>query len=179
MPYFGYEYNFDFMEKAIENAKLQPEDVMIVLDSDTLFTGMDINPFLDRFIAQSATTPKKLDAVAVRQGRAMAPLLANAEAACWAPRIFKSEFECKCGNEAAYTKMREYAAAHPERRLSLPFDLSPQRYLNSGAVVARVWAYKEFLQKARNLSNTQIPRINTENGWRCDQSMYAAPTWTS
>ncbi|CCW64791.1 unnamed protein product [Phytomonas sp. EM1] len=58
MPFRGLMSKFDFMEAAIENAELQPEDVIIAMDSDTIFTGVDINPFLDRFIARSAPTPE-------------------------------------------------------------------------------------------------------------------------
>ncbi|CCW63021.1 unnamed protein product [Phytomonas sp. EM1] len=58
MKYRGFLSKFEFMERAIENAELQPEDVVIVVDSDTIFTGADLNPFLDRFIARSAPTPK-------------------------------------------------------------------------------------------------------------------------
>ncbi|CCW65041.1 unnamed protein product [Phytomonas sp. EM1] len=165
---------FDFMEAAIGNAELQPEDVVIAMNSATIFMGDDINPFLDRFIAQSAATPEELDVVAVRQGRAMAPLFVGAEAICWARDVFDYMDNCKTDYETVYSKVRKYAAAYPEHELSLPFDLSPQRHLSSGVVVARVWAYKEFLQKAKNFTRTQTPRVNPPKGWRCDQSVYTS-----
>ncbi|CCW63176.1 unnamed protein product [Phytomonas sp. EM1] len=68
MKYRGFLSKFEFMERAIENAELQPEDVVFLIDSDTIFTGADLSPFLDRFIAESAATPDDLDALAVRQG---------------------------------------------------------------------------------------------------------------
>lgn len=174
MPYSGFLSKLDFMEAAMGNAGLKPEDVAIVIDSDTFFTGADLNPFLDRFIAHSAATPEELDALAVRQGRAMAPLIANGEDGCWAPNLFQSGDECRAGFEIAYVKVREYAAAHPQHELALPFDLVAQRQLNAGVVITRVWAYKEFIQKVNNFTKTQTPRLNADKGWFCDQSIVSA-----
>ncbi|CCW65456.1 unnamed protein product [Phytomonas sp. EM1] len=58
MPFNGAMSKLDFMERAIKNTGLKPSDVVIVVDSDTIFTGADLNPFLDRFIARSAPTPE-------------------------------------------------------------------------------------------------------------------------
>ncbi|CCW59773.1 unnamed protein product [Phytomonas sp. EM1] len=145
MPYRGFLSKFEFMVRAIENAGLSEEDVIIVLDSDTIFTGVGINPFLDRFIAESPATPGELDALAVRQGRAMAPFVATGEIACFAPNVFDNFTMCRPGFKDLYTKVRKYAAAHPEHNILLPSNLSPQHHLNSGSVIARAWAYKEFL----------------------------------
>ncbi|CCW64901.1 unnamed protein product [Phytomonas sp. EM1] len=174
MLFDGFLSKVDFMERAIENAKLQPEDVIIALGSDTIFTGADLNPFLDRFIAQSAATPEKLDALAVRQGRAMAPVLFNGEISCWAANAFDDWYDCKPGYEDAFNKVREYAVAHPEHELSLPFDLVPQCHLSSGSVVARVWAYREYIQAAIHLRIARSPLFLTERGWFCDQAVSAA-----
>ncbi|CCW64509.1 unnamed protein product [Phytomonas sp. EM1] len=174
MPFHKLASKIDFMEAAIKNAELHPQDVVIMLDSDTIFTGADLNPFLDHFLAQSAATPEKLDAVAVRQGRAMAPFLVSAEAGCWAPNLFSSWMDCLPSYEGVYEKLRKYAAEHPAHKISLPFDLSPQRHLNSGVVVARVWAYKEFIEKAFNLTNSKAPPYVRKMGWFSNQSIIAA-----
>ncbi|CCW67252.1 unnamed protein product [Phytomonas sp. Hart1] len=172
MPYHGYLSKFDFLEKAIENLKLKQNEVIIVMDSDTIFTGMDLNPLLDRFVEQSAATPEELDALAVRQGRAMAPFIVSGEIACFAPYVFNNLSECRPGFQVVYNKVRKYAAAHPEHNIPLTFDLSPQHHLNSGVVISRVWAYREFLQKAMNLTKTIKPRTKDKNIWACDQSVY-------
>ncbi|CCW65848.1 unnamed protein product [Phytomonas sp. EM1] len=174
MRYRGFLSKFDFVTRAIENAELKPEDVIIAMDSGTIFTGADLNPFLDRFIAESAASPEELDALAVRQGRAMAPVLISAEAGCWTPNIYETEITCKMGYESAYQQVREYAAAHPEHELSLPFDLSPRRHLNAGSVIARVWAYKELIAHKNKLMRMQKARYYAKYGWYCDQSIYAA-----
>ncbi|CCW70242.1 unnamed protein product [Phytomonas sp. Hart1] len=140
MPYNGFLSKFDFMESAIKNAQLNLEDVVIIIDSDTIFTGVDIHPFIDRFIAQSAAAPEELDTLAVRQDRAMAPIVANAEDCCWAPNLYLNSEDCAVGYEAVYEKVRAHAAAHPEHKLVLPFDQSPYRHPNSGVVIVRVWA---------------------------------------
>ncbi|CCW61477.1 unnamed protein product [Phytomonas sp. EM1] len=174
MPYRVFLSKFDFMEAAIENAELKPEDVIIVTDSDTIFTGVDLNPFLDRFIAQSAATPEELDALAVRQGRAMAPVLFSGDPGCWASNIFESATKCRRHFGGLRKRIRRYAAAHPEHEIALSFDSTLQRYVNSGTMIARVWAYKEFLQQKNELTKTQIPPFSVEKGWDCDQSVYTA-----
>ncbi|CCW70774.1 unnamed protein product [Phytomonas sp. Hart1] len=174
MEYKGFLSKFDFMERAIENAQLNPDDVAILMDSDTTFTGVDIHPFLDRFIAQSAATPEELDALAVRQGRAMAPFIVSAEAGCWAGNVFEYHMGCKLGYENNYAKVRKFNAEHLEHELVSSFDLSSHRYINAGIAISRVWAYRELVQKALNLVKTQPAKHKPENGWTCDQSILAA-----
>ncbi|CCW70125.1 unnamed protein product [Phytomonas sp. Hart1] len=174
MEYKGFLSKFDFMDRAIRNAHLNPEDIAILMDSDTVFTGVDIHPFLDRFISQSAETPEELDALAVRQGRGMAPIVVSAEAGCWTPNIFKDGPDCITGFDTVYEKVQKYTTAHLEHKLVSSFDLSSQRYLNAGIVIARVWAYRELVQKALNLTKTQPAKHKPENGWHCDQSILAA-----
>ncbi|CCW65366.1 unnamed protein product [Phytomonas sp. EM1] len=174
MPCHGIFSKIEYMEAAIKNAELQPEDVIVVMESGTFFTGVDINPLLDRFIAQSAATPEELDALAVRQGRAMAPLLLNAEAESSKATILEHLGGCKPVYEDAYEKVRKYAVAHPEHKLALPFDVSRCRYLDSGVVVARVWAYKDFSKLANNYVYTQILESTVKRGWLTDQSIYIA-----
>ncbi|CCW70828.1 unnamed protein product [Phytomonas sp. Hart1] len=174
MEYKGFLSKFDFAESAMKNAQLNPEDIVILMDSDTVFTGVDIHPFLDHFIAQSAMAPEELDALAVRQGRAMAPIVVSAEAGCWTPNLYVDNENCAIGYEAIHKKVRAYAAAHPEHKLPSFFDLSSQRYINAGVVIARVWAYRELVQKADNLTKTQPAKHKPEKGWHCDQSIFAA-----
>ncbi|CCW72338.1 unnamed protein product [Phytomonas sp. Hart1] len=173
MKYKGFLSKLDFAESAIKNAQLNPEDIVILMDSDTLFTGVDIHPFLDHFISQSAETPEELDALAVRQDRAMAPIVALAEDCCWAPNLYFSNKCCKVEYEAAYKKVRAHAAAHPEHKLTLPFDQSPYRHPNMGIVIARVWAYREYLEKVKKLTETHKPKARTRRGWYCDQSIFS------
>ncbi|CCW66742.1 unnamed protein product [Phytomonas sp. Hart1] len=173
MKYNGFLSKFNFLGTAIDNAELDPEDVVILMDSDTIFTGVDIHTFIDRFITKSAATPEELDALAVRQDRAMAPFIASAEAGCWAGNVFESHMSCKFGYEDYYGNVRRFSAAHPEHKLVLPFDISSRRYLNAGVLISRVWAYREFLQKADILIRTMTPRYRLQLGWYCDQSVYA------
>ncbi|CCW65902.1 unnamed protein product [Phytomonas sp. EM1] len=88
--------------------------------------------------------------------------------------MFKTREGCALGYEIVYEKVRQYAAAHPEHNISLSFDASPYRHLNAGVVVARVWAYKEFLRKAFDVTKTQAPPVKTERGWTGDESIYTA-----
>ncbi|CCW67839.1 unnamed protein product [Phytomonas sp. Hart1] len=171
MPFNGLSSKLDFAESAIKNAQLNPDDVAIIMDSDTVFTGVDIHLFIDRFIAQSAATPEELDALAVRQDRAMAPIVALAEDCCWAPNSYFDHEDCRVSYEVVYEKVRGHAAAHPEHKLVLPFDQSPYRHLNSGVIIARVWAYREYLEKAKKLTETHIPPYSSQRGWYCDQSI--------
>ncbi|CCW72163.1 unnamed protein product [Phytomonas sp. Hart1] len=173
MEYKGFLSKHDFMEKAIKNAQLKPDDVAILMDSDTLFTGADIQAFLDSFIAQSAAAPEELDALSVRQGRVMAPIVALAEDCCWAPNLYFSHMCCRVGYEAVYKKVRAHAAAHPEHKLALPFDQSPYRHPNMGIVIARAWAYMEYLEKVENLIKTHKPTARIQKGWYCDQSIFS------
>ncbi|CCW72220.1 unnamed protein product [Phytomonas sp. Hart1] len=174
MKYKGFLSKFDFMEKAIQNAQLNPDDVAILMDSDTVFTGADIQAFLDRFIAQSAATPEELDALSVRQGRAMAPIIPSAEAGCWAPNILKGWPECIARFNTIYAKVQRYTAAHPEHKLVSSFGLSSHQYINAGVVIARAWAYNELLQKADYLIKTQPTKYKPRKGWDCDQSVLTA-----
>ncbi|CCW72218.1 unnamed protein product [Phytomonas sp. Hart1] len=173
MKYKGFLSKFDFMERAIKNAQLNPDDVAILMDSDTVFTGADIQAFLDRFIAQSAATPEELDALSVRQGRAMAPIVALAEDCCWAPNLYSGHEDCAIGYEAVYEKVRAYAASHPEHKLALAFDQSPYRHSNMGIMIVRVWAYMEYLGKAKKLTEILKPTSRIERGWYCDQSIFS------
>ncbi|CCW67831.1 unnamed protein product [Phytomonas sp. Hart1] len=174
MEYNGFLSKFDFAESAIKNAQLNPDDVAIIMDSDTVFTGVDIHPFIDRFIAQSAATPEELDALAVRQDHAMAPIIPSAETGCWAPNILHDWPECISRFSTVYAKVRRYTTAHPEHKLVSSFDLSSHRYINSGVVIARVWAYNELLQKTNYLIKTQPTKYKPRKGWDCDQSVLTA-----
>ncbi|CCW69665.1 unnamed protein product [Phytomonas sp. Hart1] len=173
MKYKGFLSKFDFMERAIKNAQMNPEDIAILIDSDTVFTGADIQAFLDSFIAQSAATPEELDALSVRQGRAMAPIVALAEDCCWAPNLYFDHKDCAIGYEAVHKKVREHAAAHPENKLALAFDQSPYRHSNMGIVIVRVWAYMEYLGKVKKLTEILKPTSRIERGWYCDQSIFS------
>ncbi|CCW69658.1 unnamed protein product [Phytomonas sp. Hart1] len=174
MKYKGFLSKFDFMERAIKNAQMNPEDIAILMDSDTVFTGVDIHPFLNRFIAQSAATPEELDALAVRQDRAMAPIVVSAEAGCWAPNILHGWPEWIARFNSINVKVQRYTAAHPEHKLVSSFNLSSQRYINADVVIARVLAYKELVKKADNLTKTQPTKYKPEKRWSCDQSVLTA-----
>ncbi|CCW67842.1 unnamed protein product [Phytomonas sp. Hart1] len=168
----GLESKFDLTERAIVNADLNPNDVVIILDSETLFTGGDFDSFLDRFIAQSAATSEELDGLAVRQDFAMAPLLVGTECGCFPKKIYHDV--CAYRYKVTYDKVQRYAEAHPKLNLTLLFNLVPHPYVNSGVVVARVWAYKEFVQKANHFAKTRISPLNNEKEWNLDQTIYAA-----
>ncbi|CCW72314.1 unnamed protein product [Phytomonas sp. Hart1] len=42
-----------------------------------------------------------------------------------------------------------------------------------GIVIARVWAYMEYIEKVKSLTETYKPTLRVENGWYCVQSIFS------
>ncbi|CCW60551.1 unnamed protein product [Phytomonas sp. EM1] len=134
---------------------------------------MDVHPFLERFITQSAAAPEELDLLAVRQGRAMAPLILSGEAGCWANETIPDGKDgCLRRFEDSKKKLWKYAAAHPEHRLSTSFGSSLMSSINAGVTVARVWAYRELIEGIATFKKKRTPIGATKGAsiWHCDQS---------
>ena len=64
-----------YWSHAVSQAGLSDDDVIVKLDSDIMFTGLDYLPFIDKFIKLSPANLSELDAKAVRTGEALPPVL--------------------------------------------------------------------------------------------------------
>uniref|UniRef100_A0A146KYI7 Uncharacterized protein n=1 Tax=Lygus hesperus TaxID=30085 RepID=A0A146KYI7_LYGHE len=80
--------HFTFLSKhtsimpVIDREKLADEDVLLKLDVDILFSGLDYMPFIDKFIKLSPASLQEMDARAVRSGDAIAPIVFTTEKYC-------------------------------------------------------------------------------------------------
>lgn len=154
--------------ESVRAAGLRDDDVVLFADSDTLFASADtLIEAVDTFIATSAASLHTLDARAVREGRARAPLILGREEHCHAEESMPSD-ECVGAYRAIGEEYKAYAQAH-----TIPLFVERISNLNSGVGMARVWALEEGVHAQQAYMDAHP--LNAKNAsWTCEQAIYAA-----
>lgn len=156
----------------IEAAELNDDDVVMMLDSDMLFTGDDLYPLMAEFVSNSPATAEETNALLVRTYKQTAPVLLSAEVNCMRLGGVRPQ-DCTKDFDKIEELSREYSEAH-----NLPYwhnrngDRNPNRYLNNGLVMGRVWALKRLRYAFFNYKQMVRPVVGRE--WVMDQAIYAA-----
>lgn len=171
---YSHKLKMQFYQRAIRQAGLKGSDVVVLLDGDTTFTGVDLRALLADYVNRSAATVDDLDALAVREGRAEPPFLVSAEFPCYAGSSHIGKHDrCVQHYQRLYHDMAVYAMAH--NMTILPNRMAgnnPVRHLNNGIVVARVWAV-HVIGTAMSAYMKRVDPDWGESTWWCDQSVMA------
>lgn len=164
-----------FFRRAAAQAGLRGHDVVLLLDADAFFTGVNVTALLEDYARNSPGSLEELDALAVREGRQEPPMVTSTDPypECWAPEVYLGiSVTCTNAVDEVYRKHDAYLRQHgrsvqPDRRkLSNPY-----RYVNSGIIVARVWALA-YWQAAVDSYIQRFPPAVYGAGW-ADQSYLA------
>lgn len=154
-------------------ASLKDSDVMVVMDSDAIFTGADAYPFFESFVASTAESEAEhmeYSTSDIRLGKRLPPVLFNGENYCMHRQVVL-DFMCFSYYHVVETLMEEWA-----HNSSVPYYSSmkynPIRYLNSGFFVARVWAFRLLVSAGMKFMEDHNPNnAKGKNSWVCDQSV--------
>lgn len=161
-----------FISEYIEKEKLNDDDVMMMIDTDILFNGMDLYPLMEKYLANSPSSPEALNARKVRLFQQTAPVLISSEGNC-----ARFEGECKTSQscESKYNVV-EVAMEQWALEEGLSYERNDQRtrnlnrFLNNGLILGRVWAMKKLCFAYHEYAKTVLP---AHDEWSADQGIWA------
>lgn len=160
---------YDVYLSYIERTGMQGNDVLVAMDADVLFSGEDLYPAVQAFVTLSPASAEELrDVLAIRQRLLMAPVRFAAEGNCMRYNVV-SKKRCKEDDDTVERAMGMWASNHSIPYLSNEKGRSNNiRNLNGGFIIARVWAFKQFVAALKHFVSHNAPRISKK--WACDQS---------
>eukprot|EP00796_Vickermania_ingenoplastis_P007043 gene7043-biopygen4319 len=184
-------YKWLLVDEYLSKTGLKDEDVVVVADLDVFFTGHDVLPVVEEFLATTPRSPAELDARKVRANQMRAPLLMSTEESCYMGQVIPHVNGCiamESNMQVMFIHwMKEHEARCPG---STPWNFEKNLFLvrnshtgpNSGSVVARVWALKEMIRSYRFFLAYRFPALDIfSNGdyltWRSDQSVVGVMSW--
>eukprot|EP00796_Vickermania_ingenoplastis_P007518 gene7518-biopygen5106 len=188
-----------YLEEFVRAAELADEDVVVMMDTDVLFTGRDPLPAVEEFLATTARSASEMDVRKIRLHQQRPPFLLSAEENCYmplalekkmCPRLFEyledlrgvlvaaREAVVQGKNGRGPEAGRDGTTAHhqPQRRRWKYEDNREKKrntrvHPNSGGVIARVWALKQVIAAIRSFEQSRVTLTVPDQLWYCDQSM--------
>eukprot|EP00796_Vickermania_ingenoplastis_P006603 gene6603-biopygen4406 len=173
-----------YLEEFVRAAELADEDVVVMMDTDVLFTGRDPLPAVEEFLATTARSESEMDVRKIRLHQQRPPFLLSSEENCFMPQCIGADMcplvclyleECRGGFIAARNEeIGESGGANgDERANSTTAAQQPQRrrwkyednrewkrntrvFPNSAGVIARVWALKQVTAAIKYFFNTRL-----------------------
>lgn len=164
---------YELLLSYIRRSRLMGHDVVVMVDSDTIFTGEDLMPAISAFVALSPVSEEELATCArdIRFGVRPAPIRFSAENNCMRRDVVDFS-NCSSDYDIVEERVAEWAAAHNETYFPSNSSSSPiQRYLNSGFMIARVWALQKYLPAFRDAMRLHKPIYGRL--WYDDQSVHS------
>lgn len=169
---FSLMQRHQFIVEYIKAENLSDDDVVMMIDSDMLFTGLDLYPLLQEFVSNSPSTPEETDPRLVRLHQQRAPVLFTAENHCMRIGGVAREVNCGIVYEVLESMMASWASSEGfVYNINLDGKRNENRYLNNGLIMGRVWAHKILREAFYDYSKTVFPADGNE--WTMDQGVYA------
>lgn len=163
-----------FLVDYADAEHLSDEDVVVQFDSDMLFTGEDLYPAIAEFVAKSPANASQTDPLMVRLNEQVAPVLFSSENNCVrhqmnSDHLCVSDFD---DLDSLYASWSESSSLNKTFIPNTKGRRNPQRFLNCGFVMGRVWALR-LLRNAFSYYAYHNPPPDGSGKWVVDQGIYA------
>lgn len=132
--------------KYADAEHLNDEDVVLLIDSDVLFTGEDLYPVVQEFVSNSPATAGEADPLLVRLNEQTAPVLFSVERVCVKHQIHCGKACRDTFDEVEYLHGNWSLTSTLKRKFVSNVDgrRNPYRFINGGFMIARVWALRRL-----------------------------------
>eukprot|EP00796_Vickermania_ingenoplastis_P007517 gene7517-biopygen5105 len=162
-----------YLEEFVRAAELADEDVVVMMDTDVLFTGRDPLPAVEEFLATTARSASEMDVRKIRLHQQRPPFLLSSEETCYLPQSIRGDMcsalfhlleECRAGIIAAHNAEivesegersdSRAGAAPPEAVVQGRSGLGPEAGRDGTTAhhqpQRRRWKYEDNREKKRN-----------------------------
>lgn len=169
-----------YIEKIVESSQMKDSDVVIMTDVDVLFNGADLLPRVKEFLATTPRSRMEIDVRKVRNHQMRSPILISSQENCYAANIL-TEDECNSEFWGLEALREQWWQRHNQtvvedqpwyyERNAEEGSRNTRIFPNTGTVVARVWALREYMAVMGSLGTGSTNLAGTV--WHCDQSATA------
>lgn len=172
---FGFPTRMHLVDSYIGLENLSDADVIVMLDTDALFSGEGIEQLLEAFIASTAATEEEhltYDINDIRSHKRWSPVTFPGETECYRISIV-SHSACHIDYDIVETAVDTWARA---TNRNIPSNvggaINSRRFMNAGVLLGRVWAVRRLLRASMDFMAAHSP-LDRGDKWICDQSIFA------